>query len=76
MWREIYYWQEEEKEEEEEDPEHLNVLLEIRSDVRGTYIIGKKKEEEKKTGRNLAEVTTMVVDWRRIISNRVGPRRL
>jgi hypothetical protein len=40
----------------------LNVLLEIRSDVRGTYIIGKKKEEEKKTGRNLAEVTTMVVD--------------
>jgi hypothetical protein len=52
MWREIYYWQEEE---EEEDPEHLNVLLEIRSDVRGHILLARrKKKRKKKPGRNLA----------------------
>jgi hypothetical protein len=51
MGKEIYYWQEEEEEEEEEDPEHLNVLLEIRSDVRGHILLARSKKEEEKKNR-------------------------
>jgi len=40
----------------------LNVLSEIRSDVRGHILLARRKKKRKKIGRNLAEVTTMVVD--------------
>jgi hypothetical protein len=45
------YWQaeEEEEEEEEEDPEHLNVLVEIRRDVKGDILLARRRRRRRRS---------------------------